>query len=192
MKQITKEQWAKCPKDYKVIKNGQRYMLTNENGATVLAPVEIDKGMPEPGKQYALTGGTGTPSIVNGNTWAESEVRATDNLALATLTGQPMTKEMIASQVKKYLEVVNELIAEYWSDVKITHEAQPMATVEWGSRYAKVIGGRSVHTFIDIKNGNILKAATYRAPARNGVRGNIFAKDCGRSVITNHGAKYLK
>ena len=29
---------------------------------------------PEPFKQYALTGSIGVKSIVNGNTWAESEV----------------------------------------------------------------------------------------------------------------------
>lgn len=33
-----------------------------------------DKGMPEPGVQYRLTGGTGTPSISNGNTWEESKI----------------------------------------------------------------------------------------------------------------------
>ena len=32
----------------------------------------MDKGKPEPGKQYALTGAG--KSIANGNTWAESEV----------------------------------------------------------------------------------------------------------------------
>ena len=30
---------------------------------------------PEPGKIYALTGGTGKKSIAAGNTWAESEVK---------------------------------------------------------------------------------------------------------------------
>lgn len=34
-----------------------------------------DKGQPEPGKQYALTGGRDTPSIARGDTWAESEVK---------------------------------------------------------------------------------------------------------------------
>ena len=29
---------------------------------------------PEQGKQYRLTGGKDTPSIANGNSWAESEV----------------------------------------------------------------------------------------------------------------------
>lgn len=33
-----------------------------------------DKGRPEPNRQYRLTGGSGTPSIMQGNTWAESEV----------------------------------------------------------------------------------------------------------------------
>ena len=36
--------------------------------------VTIDKGRPEPGKQYRLTAGKGAPCIMNGNTWAESEV----------------------------------------------------------------------------------------------------------------------
>ena len=34
-----------------------------------------DKGKPEYGKQYRLTGGPDTPAISNGNTWAESEVK---------------------------------------------------------------------------------------------------------------------
>ena len=34
---------------------------------------EQDK--PEQGKQYRLTGGKDTPSIANGNSWAESEVK---------------------------------------------------------------------------------------------------------------------
>ena len=35
----------------------------------------LDKGKPEAGKEYSLTGGPGTPSIASGNTWAESEVK---------------------------------------------------------------------------------------------------------------------
>jgi len=36
-------------------------------------PATIDK--PEEGKVYALTGGTGSRCIANGNTWKESEVK---------------------------------------------------------------------------------------------------------------------
>ena len=35
----------------------------------------MDKGKPIAGKLYSLTGGADTPSIANGNTWAESEAK---------------------------------------------------------------------------------------------------------------------
>jgi|TARA_Y100000590_G_scaffold231321_1_gene260682 hypothetical protein len=35
----------------------------------------VDKGKPEAGKVYALTGKTGDKCILNGNTWEESEVK---------------------------------------------------------------------------------------------------------------------
>lgn len=35
----------------------------------------MDRGKPEYGKQYALTGAPGTKCIMNGDTWAASEVR---------------------------------------------------------------------------------------------------------------------
>ena len=38
----------------------------------------IDKGAPEAGKVYALTGATGAKVISNGNTWKESEVLKRD------------------------------------------------------------------------------------------------------------------
>ena len=36
---------------------------------------------PEPGKQYALTGGPGSRCIANGNSWSESEVTDADPAA---------------------------------------------------------------------------------------------------------------
>ena len=35
----------------------------------------VDKGKPEAGKVYALTGKTSDKCILNGNTWEESEVK---------------------------------------------------------------------------------------------------------------------
>ncbi len=44
----------------------------------------MDKGKPEAGKIYALTGGHDTPSIASGNTWAESEVKENGVLGVGT------------------------------------------------------------------------------------------------------------
>lgn len=63
---------------------------------------------------------------------------------------------------------------------------------EYGKRYVKISVGRTVHTFVDFENGDILKAASWRAPAINGVRGNIWEDDRGESVINQYGANYLK
>lgn len=50
---------------------------------------------------------------------------------------------------------------------------------EPGSKYVKVVkissgGSRSVHSFVEKANGNIWKAASWKAPAKNFARGNIF------------------
>ena len=57
---------------------------------------------------------------------------------------------------------------------------------EVGSKYIKVITGSSVHSFIvrnktdKFKPGDILKAASWKAPAKNFARGNIFDKTFDR------------
>lgn len=105
-----------------------------------------------------------------------------------------MTKDNIKARVEQYVQLVSRLNEEYYRANNFTFEQPAVAEVHYGGRYAKIVftprGG--VHTFIDLRNGDILKAATYKAPAKNGVRGNIFADDLGESVITNHGAKYLR
>ena len=68
-------------------------------------------------------------------------------------------------------------------------------SVKLGRKYAKVIVSgttTSVHTFINMNNGDILKAGSWAAPATNGIRGSIFAADNGASVVDKHGANYLK
>lgn len=102
------------------------------------------------------------------------------------------TPEEIKQRIEGYTAMVDEKILAYYTRNKFTFEAAPKSRVEYGRKFAKVLQGSGVHTFIDLSNGDILKAATYKAPAPNGVRGNIFAADFGASVVNEHGANYLK
>lgn len=50
---------------------------------------------------------------------------------------------------------------------------------------------RSVHSFIDTQTGDVLKAASWKAPAKH-ARGNIFADDKGAFALTPRGGiRYL-
>ena len=95
------------------------------------------------------------------------------------------------ARLKDYVALVTELNADYWTRNGYTFAPAPVASVSIGRRYAKIIKENSVHTFVDMTNGNILKAGSWKAPAPNGVRGNIFSDDFGRSVINEHGANYI-
>lgn len=75
-------------------------------------------------------------------------------------------------------------------------------SVEHGKRYAKVVvegatpegkpnGQRSVHSFIDKTNGNVLKANGWKAPHPT-PRGNIGNDDHGMKNMGVHGPAYLR
>jgi hypothetical protein len=109
-------------------------------------------------------------------------------------------------QLYKYMDVVQKLQDEYFERAGFTHSPSDYIQVHFGSKYAKVIkrsrgydndgkeifrDGQCVHSFVNMQNGDILKGS-WKAPVKNGVRGNIFSDDCGESVITEHGPKYLR
>jgi hypothetical protein len=60
-----------------------------------------------------------------------------------------------------------------------------------GAKNARIVlkdSQTSVHCFVDLANGNILKSASWAKPA-NGVRGNIIN---GAAQVGPHGAAYLR
>jgi len=77
-------------------------------------------------------------------------------------------------------------------------------SVEGGTKYLKIVRrefmkadgqpygqGASVHCFVSTVDGSVLKAATWKAPAKH-ARGNIFADDFGAGCMNPYGAAYLR
>ena len=66
---------------------------------------------------------------------------------------------------------------------------------EWevrvGSRYVKIIRDHSVHCFVDVATGDVLKPATFKAPAKH-ARGNIFDEHNGLGSMGPYGPAYLR
>lgn len=60
-----------------------------------------------------------------------------------------------------------------------------------GRRYMKVVRDTSVHCFVDIQNGDVLKAASWNAPAKH-ARGNIFDDNNGLGSMGDYGPAYLR
>ena len=100
-------------------------------------------------------------------------------------------------RLDQYVAVVQDKINNYWALMDFTFAMPNVVTVAYGKKYAKVVsvdqlnGSRSVHTFVNMENGDILKGG-WNAPVKNGVRGNIFSDDLGASVVSEHGPMYLK
>ena len=71
----------------------------------------------------------------------------------------------------------------------------PVFMTETGRRYVRVVRvetsgcGRSAHCFVDRTNGNVLKAAGWKAPAKH-ARGNVFTGDFG--LTTRGSVAYLR
>ena len=105
----------------------------------------------------------------------------------------------VQERLNLYVETVQGKMDSYWKRMEFTFDDPDKIVVEYGQKYARVIhqdasserGSRSVHTFVNMINGDILKSGSWKAPAPNCVRGNIFAEDFGASVVNEYGASYI-
>ena len=92
---------------------------------------------------------------------------------------------------------------DYFEAMNFTFSDPPVITVDYGKKYAKIVKtwpawmeARSVHSFIDMSNGDIIKG-NWKAPVRTkakglAIRGNIFADDLGSDRVNEHGPYYLR
>lgn len=112
-----------------------------------------------------------------------------------------MDRENLKQRLELYIQGVQEMVKANWEEYKFTYAPVPKVEIEEGNRYIRVkvneydfagVKKRSqIHTFIDRTNGDILKAATWKAPQKNGVRGNIFNEE-PTTGVNYFGAIYLR
>lgn len=107
------------------------------------------------------------------------------------------------NEIAKYLETIKEDYKNWWAlrkdmtehVLEMIEEFNEGVRIQPGKKYIKVVTGNSVHSFIvatdtdkKFRKGDILKAASWKAPARNQARGNLFEG----YTIRWTGAEYLK
>ena len=106
---------------------------------------------------------------------------------------QQEKEQRIAEAFHTFLDGVREIHKTYWTRMKFTHEA-PTFEYTVGRKYFKIVrvdNQVSVHCFVNVENGDVLKAASWNAPAKH-ARGNILNPDNGLGCMTPFGADYLR
>lgn len=92
------------------------------------------------------------------------------------------------TQLEETVAYIQNVIDTYMS-AKFPTLTRKVITIKKGRKYAKLVAtdtSRYVYGFIDLTNGDLLKAASWKAPALNFPRGNIHAKTlecCGTTSI---------
>jgi len=116
-------------------------------------------------------------------------------------TDKTMNPTDVQERLDEFVSRVQFMVNLYWERMKFTHKEPCTIYAEYGKKYARIVsdgrepdggGQRFVHSFVNMINGDILKAGGWKAPAPNAVRGNIFEDDFGAHCVNEHGTVYLK
>jgi hypothetical protein len=110
-----------------------------------------------------------------------------------TTTTENPTGELVTvdtSQFKSWFKGITDICDTYMAKNFPNNPKDVMAFSE-GRRYIRITRGGSAHAFIDRKNGDVLKPASWKAPAKH-ARGNIFDVDNGLKFMGPYGPAYLR
>jgi len=97
---------------------------------------------------------------------------------------------------EKYFQGCQDVYNEYHTQMGFSESNKNRFDYSVGRRYVKVFyhmgeSQRSVHSFVDTKNGDVLKPAGWSKPAKH-ARGNIFDEKNGLGMMGPHGPAYLR
>lgn len=91
---------------------------------------------------------------------------------------------------ENWFEKCKELVFEHNKAVFSNEALYNKLSYKVNKKYIRVCDNSSAWAFIDKENGDVLKPASFKTPAK-GSRGNIFDKHNGMKYITAYGPAYL-
>lgn len=102
-----------------------------------------------------------------------------------------MNNEIIFdTALNNWLQRAQAIVNEHHEKMGFNSTPETLSIDPKGKKYIRIVrSDNSVHCFIDKSNGNVLKAATWRAPAPH-ARGSIYT--IGKEGVSAYGAHYLK
>ena len=96
-------------------------------------------------------------------------------------------------QLQDFTDALQVMINDYHNEQGFTFDAPTVSIDKGGRKYIRIVRNdlsqRSVHCFVEVATGNILKAAGWTAPAKH-ARGNIFNENMLQGVGP-YGANYM-
>lgn len=111
--------------------------------------------------------------------------------------------EKIRTAIEYYARTHQEQVTEQYARDENVGPV-PSISIMWGTRYARIVtafpggpapdllpGSRSVVAFVDLRNGDVLKPAGWKGPAKH-ARGNVLDVHRGLGSTTAHGVAYLR
>lgn len=144
------------------------------------------------GMVEGLDDGTARVRVEPAGTLAEIPVSSIKD----PLSPNPETPEGFEEALQEWLRRTQQMIDDYYAE-HYPRQGKKLSLMR-GRRYVRVVEestmngrtgmGRSVYVFIDTRNGDVLKPASWKGPAKH-ARGNIFTEQLG---VGPHAAHYLR
>ena len=117
-------------------------------------------------------------------------------LAREIVSAPILTNPEIDAAIKKYVETVEANLLERHRR-EYPKQSEPVLEIMWGQRYARIVKtdknkvSRSAFGFVDRTNGDILKAASWKAPAPH-ARGSVLKPETWGPSHGPYGMTYLR
>lgn len=96
----------------------------------------------------------------------------------------------IENDINEFADRVRDLVAAHMK-ASFPSLDVPEIRVDFGTKYARIVRGDSAYCFVNMGNGDILKCAGWKAPAKH-ARGNIYDEYQGMNAVGPYGAVYMR